>query len=101
MPSTTADTLAVPIIPIGVTGIGRDGAVILQGCKVQEDGHLVVTLEVLYTLIIKGPRAVAAFTRKARFTFYTITTRASEFSTPLNPRRTADRDSLWPVQGGK
>jgi hypothetical protein len=72
--SATADTLAIPIIPIGVAGIGRDGAVILQGCKVQVDGHLVVTLEVLYTLIIKEPRAVAAFTRKAHFTFYTNTT---------------------------
>lgn len=61
--NATANTLAIPVIPIGVAGVGADGTVILQGCNVQEHGHLVVTLEVLHALIIKGPRAKAGFTR--------------------------------------
>lgn len=115
MSSTTADTLAVPIIPIGVAGIGCDGAVILQGCKVQEDGHLVVTLEVLYTLIIKGQEQLRHFPEKhishsirtpphltpapECHALHGIHCTASMHSTPLNPMRTAGRDSLWPAQG--
>lgn len=57
--NATADTLAVPIVPIGVAGVGTDGTVVLQGCDVQEHGHLVVTLEVFHALMTKGPRAVA------------------------------------------
>lgn len=59
MPNATVDTLAISVIPIGVAGVGADGTVILQGCDVQEHGHLVVTLEVVHALMIKEPRAAA------------------------------------------
>lgn len=49
----TADTLAVPIIPVGVAGICSDGAVLSQGREVQVHGLLVVTLKVLHSWVVK------------------------------------------------
>lgn len=71
MPNATVDTLAVPVIPIGVTGVGADGTVILQGCDVQEHGHLVVTLEVLHALMTKEPRAAACSVYQTRISHFT------------------------------
>lgn len=50
----TADTLAIPVIPVGVAGICGDRAVLSQGREVQEHRLLVVTLKVLHSWVVKG-----------------------------------------------
>lgn len=51
---TTVDTLAVSIIPVGVTGIRGDRTVLSQRRKVQVHRPLVVTLKIPQSLIVKG-----------------------------------------------
>lgn len=49
-----ADTLAIPIIPVGVAGVRGDSTVVSQGREVQVHGPLVVTLKILQSWVVKG-----------------------------------------------
>ena len=51
---TTADTLAVPIVPVGVAGIRGDRTVLSQRGEVQVHRPLVVTLKILKSWVVKG-----------------------------------------------